>query len=128
LAFNALIYKWWLRKDPRWKEIAEEAAYSGSSFAARLLLNEELNSIGQRTDIEKAFEFQTIIILSGDDASQRFLMQSPGIFTKFSGDKALYALNSCLFRMEAARQRDEKVGRPIYTRRPRPRVPWLKSY
>jgi hypothetical protein len=127
-AYNALIYKWWLRKDPRWKEHAQMAAYAGSSFAARLLLHDELNTLGKRPDIDEAFNLQTIIILSGDDASHRFLMQSPGIFTRFDGDNALYALNSCLFTMNAAQKLDQRRGVPVYTRRPRPRVPWIKAY
>jgi hypothetical protein len=127
-ALNAIIYKWWLRKDPRWKEVAQDASYTGSSFAARLLLNEELNTFGKRPDVEEAFRLHTIIILSGDNSSHRFLMQDPGIFTRFSGDDALSTLNSCLFTMNAAQKIDIKTGRPVYTRRPRPRVPWMKAY
>ncbi len=50
LATNAIIYKWWLRKDPRWKGLAQRAVTIGSSFAARLLLYEELNTLGKAPD------------------------------------------------------------------------------
>lgn len=39
LATNAIIYKWWLRKDARWKDLAQEAVTAGSSFAARYMKN-----------------------------------------------------------------------------------------
>jgi hypothetical protein len=127
-ALNALIYKWWLRNDPRWKENAQMAANSGSTFAARLLLNEELNTFGKPIDVEEAFRLQTIILLSGDDASHRFIMRNPGLFARFGGDTALSILNDCLFHMNVAQRIDRKAGIPIYTRRPRPRVPWMKAY